>query len=252
MARRVLGLLALSICCTCGGSTSSEGSGGASGTAGNPASGGSSGVPTGGTGGGGSSGMSGASGAGTAGAGACSGLSYCDCQASSACMPVTEDCFCPCGLEPCAPDCDCFCAGGAYLGCSMLGGDPLQKFIGTWLIGWSGGMNHYSWLRIQPDNVARVLDGSALSGNLPFWPCNGLLNWHLAAKPDTIAIYLPGGCSPTFVPLTFSNLAPATGYPKGATLSASVEVSDTQVVEAYKFPHAQCDAELTSCVDPLL
>jgi hypothetical protein len=265
MGKRLLGLIVLALQPACGGSTDTDGStsgGGGGGTAGSSASGGSSGTAPGGTGGGaGSGGFSGAGGSAgnaasggtsTGGSGACSGLTYCDCNANAACKPIVEACFCPCGIEPCEPDCACVCSGGAYLGCVLADMDPFEKFIGTWLIGWAGGMNHYSWVRIEPDSVARFLDGAGLSVNAPFWNCNGVGNWHMAAKPETIALYFPAGCDPAFQPLTFSNMGPASGYPKGAILYASVEISPTQFVEAYKFPFAQCDAAMTTCTDPLL
>lgn len=47
----------------------------------------------------------------------CAGLDYCSCIADPACQAVTEPCFCPCGAYACAGNCNCFCGGGAYLGC---------------------------------------------------------------------------------------------------------------------------------------
>lgn len=51
----------------------------------------------------------------------CGELDYCACAAlSDLCVPITEDCFCPCD-EACSDAeegaCNCVCGGGAYLGC---------------------------------------------------------------------------------------------------------------------------------------
>jgi hypothetical protein len=264
MGKRVLGLVLLSLYTACGGSTQEDGSAkaGSGGAAGSVAAGGSAGTGAGGVAVAGSSGTGASGGVGASGGisgasgspGTCANLSYCDCKLNAAtCQPVVEPCFCPCGIEPCEPACECDCGGGAYLGCTEIGVElPEEKFIGTWLIGWSGGMDHYSWVRLEPAGLARFLDGAELSGNAPFWNCNGAGSWHLAAKPDTVALYFPAGCDPAFAALTFANLAPATGYPPGAILTGSVEWSPTQTVEAYKFPDTQCDALMTTCTDPWL
>jgi hypothetical protein len=267
MRRRLAWFCLLGLLLGCGGATSSDPTGSA--------------VPEGGLGGGGSgsggtlparggAGPGGSAGSGTAGAwpggaagaagaagswsGSCSGLPYCECIARPGCTPVTEPCHCPCGVEPCVPECACYCDGGAYLGCSSESMSPFDKFIGTWLVGWSGGMNHFSWVRLEPGSVARFLDGADLSVNAPFWQCNGVGQWAPTARIDTVALYFPEGCDPSFLALSFLKVVPAGGYPKGATEAASIEttLASGSFVEGYKFPHAQCDDTLTTCVDPFL
>lgn len=245
----------------CGGSTASDssatgggGSGGALGGSGGVV-GGAGGAAGGGAGGtvGGSGGFGGAVG-GSGGASAeCLGLSYCECDAASAqCQVFSEACFCPCGVEPCKPTCDCACAGGKYLGCGPK--DIMQPGAapGIWLVGWSGGMNHYSWVRLNADYSADVLDGKELPGNAPLWPCSGKGSWMFSAKLYNVHLTLPSGCSGMLAfDLTFEQLVAPTGYAKGAILQANVTTQPMGTpLEAYKFPPGQCDAAMTSCKGP--
>ena len=132
---------------------------------------------------------------------------------------------------------------------------------GIWLVGWSGGMNHYSWVRFTVTSsfggTAVILDGQSLFANVPYWSCSGATSWNLASKPDTIQLHFP---SSTCVPqglksssYTFSNIKPATGsWPKGATHTAQVTTSlQPTSLEGHRFPKTQCDAAMTSCTDPL-
>lgn len=243
----------------CGGSTDSDGSGGSS-TGGTSATGGATSGGTSGTGaasgvggvgaGGASGGIGGTGGSGgSAGSPPCSELDYCECAVSN-CKVYAEDCFCPCDAA-CQPvPCDCACGGGAFLGCGVDMGPFSDQAVGTWLIGWSGGLNHFSWLRLEPSGVARVLDGADLSVNIPFWECSGAGTWMLTAKPNTVGVYFPASCNVGFESLTFT-LVPSTGYPPGVILAASIETASSQPIEGYKFPHSICDAQLTTCKDPL-
>src|SRR5262245_28440071 len=109
MLRRILGCLAmLGFLVACGTSVDAGGLGpGSVGSTGG--SGGSGGLSTGGAGNGGSTGGAGTGGSAGAGglpASTCVEPDYCSCAANQACNVVAEDCFCPCGVEPCEPSCD--------------------------------------------------------------------------------------------------------------------------------------------------
>ena len=47
----------------------------------------------------------------------CSGLDVCACQATPGCQASFDGCHCP-GDFGCEPQVECFCGGGAFLGCS--------------------------------------------------------------------------------------------------------------------------------------
>jgi hypothetical protein len=162
---------------------------------------------------------------------------------------VTEDCFCPCGIEPCTPDCACECGGGAYLGCapsSILNPGALE---GIWLIGWSGGAHHYSWVRIEPDFTVTVNDGAALSSNIPYFACNGPGQWMFTAMPETLGLILPD-CG--FHSLTFLEWTGTPSWPIGCLQAALVDhLGAPTRITACRFPASQCDAAMSTCVDPL-
>lgn len=232
----------------CGGSTRSDGASAAGGAGGSTGGTGAAGA----TGGGGSGGAAGSSGgAGTGGATApCEGLSYCDCSAQGAtCQVFAEACFCPCGIEPCEPPCACACGGGEYLGCGPKSMQVPGAIDGTWLIGWSGGMNHYSWIRFNGDLTFDVLDGADLSGNAPLWSCSGAGKYLPTAKLDTFFLHLPAPCAG--VAITFEKLGPPSSvYVKGSVLTASISSDGVQPLEGYKFGSSQCNLAMTSCKDP--
>jgi hypothetical protein len=157
------------------------------------------------------------------------------------------------GGKPDGPRLDSSTVDGSY--------PPLFKDLeGIWLVGWGGGMNHYSWVRFTVTSsfggTAVILDGKTLTVNLPYWNCNGPSSWNLASKPDTIQLHFP---SSTCVPqglksssYTFSNIKPASSWPKGATHTAQVTTFQQPTnLEGYKFPPSQCNAAMTSCTDPL-
>ena len=77
---------------------------------------------------------------------------------------------------------------------------------------WSGGLNHYSWIRFNADQSVDVLDGAKLPVNAPLWPCTGKGTYGLAAKPETVFVYLPAACG-SGTPLTFEKFGPpSNGY----------------------------------------
>jgi hypothetical protein len=140
------------------------------------------------------------------------------------------------------------------------GGFP-STLEGIWLIGWSGGLNHYSWVRfVVPDpggGDADFLSGDTLSVNAPYWNCSGKGSWALTQKPDTVQLFFPASCGvPSVEVYTFLSLMPVMpgGYPKGAILAGNVQENPQvgMILEAYKFAPTQCDAAMTSCTDPFL
>ena len=231
-----------------GGATSSGGNpsmGGAPATGGTPASGGS---PM----SGGSPGSGGT--AGSAPTTACVGIDYCACRDRSDCQVQSTACFCPCGEYSCEPSCDCVCGGGVYQGCTPTTIFSPGALEGIWLIGWSGGMNHYSWVRLTGEmaGVADFLDGADLAVNGPFWSCSGQGSWLVTAKPNTVMLTFPSECNLPAKVLTFETFQLPTGWPNGVRLVAQLTDLDVSVyLEGYQFPPSQCDAAMASCTDPL-
>lgn len=141
-----------------------------------------------------------------------------------------------------------------------------QILDGVWLVGWSGGMNHFSWVRFAVpapaaalEGEAWILDGQEILGNEPFWHCSGKARWWMGAAAFTVYLDFPSAdCLQTAsgpvatMGYVFGDYAPATSTdPQGAILVATVKDQPTLTArQGYKFPRDWCDAPLTSCKPP--
>jgi hypothetical protein len=132
----------------------------------------------------------------------------------------------------------------------------LTAVQGTWLVGSSGGTTNYSWLRLTRDApsvfTAYVQSGQDLTGNTPFWPCSGQGDWFLSQLRYSMLITFPSSCPVKMEEYVFNPFYAPTGYPKGAILTATITtLSGKTALVGYKFPDSQCNADMTSCIDPL-
>jgi len=134
---------------------------------------------------------------------------------------------------------------------------------GLWIMGWSGGLEHYSWVRFSPYDVTsggrlELLDSPDSGAWDPFFPCEGTGRWYLTAMPQTIELRLPTACGQdaTFV-FVIKSVGPASGYglfskaSQQATLQSKSSISTGgNPINAFKYPDAQCDAAMTTCMAP--
>jgi hypothetical protein len=126
---------------------------------------------------------------------------------------------------------------------------------GTWLIGWSEGFDHYSFVRLDGQNQGTATFLSQVStrgGYAPYFSCDGQGAWALGQQPSTVILSFPAGCPAGAAQsvYTFASLD-TTNVPFGAVLHASFQHGpDQQAVDGYKFPDSACNAAFTSCVDP--
>jgi hypothetical protein len=134
---------------------------------------------------------------------------------------------------------------------------------GVWLIGWSGGMNHFSWVRFSKmatpsmtKKDAFVLDGKTIGSNLPLWECSGKASYWMGAAASTIYLDIPAASCASGVATSkgysFGDFdTSGAGAPKDVILSATVQVQATlQKLSGYKYPDTWCDAAMTSCKAP--
>jgi hypothetical protein len=133
-------------------------------------------------------------------------------------------------------------------------GDFFSILPGIWLVGWSGGLNHYSWVRIDPGGgtgAAEYLPGTELQSNAPYWSCSGSGTWTITQKPNTVLLMFPAVCNIQPMSLTFDSFyAPGT-YPKNANLGARISTNPpTQPLDGWRFPPNQCDGQMASCTNP--
>ena len=134
-------------------------------------------------------------------------------------------------------------------------------FEGTWLFGWSGGLNHRSWIRFsamgtttsdaaQPGSgTVDILAGEdAVSTNMPYWPCSGRGRWFITQMPDTISIELPAGCTSPSEVYTVTSIGASPSYVPGSLQRVALTRAGFGMpIEAFRFPDSQCDAAMTVC-----
>jgi hypothetical protein len=260
---------------------------GASGGA--PSYGGSTAVLSGGTGGtsalGGAGGTSvlGGAGGGSSAGGTAGGTGGTTCPSD---MPS------PYGAEPCSSEgticeysaplvCPVGCSGGDYhaVQCSQgiwvdfrhSAGVPTCRcsplnfptgMQGTWLLGWAGDMNHYSWIRLSAlsdvttdpstpgDGTIEILAGQdAIVVNDPFWPCSGQGRWFITQRPETFELWLPSTCSSgaTEVYTVTSRESAIPSFLPGCLLHITLGRDSGAPLEACKYPDSQCDATMATC-----
>jgi hypothetical protein len=181
----------------------------------------------------------------------------------------------PCWCEGCdgPPTGSCDAAGECVMGppvpgvCSPPCVGPICEVLadGPWLIGWSGGMDHFSWLRFTPvtetGGKLHLLE-SKCGSCTGYFNCEGEGTYWIgpAGNPNdpnssTIAVELPASCSAAGAPSTDSllitNIAPANGFPASAERTASVFQEGSQNwLEGYQYPPSQCDAAFAMCSSP--
>jgi hypothetical protein len=135
-------------------------------------------------------------------------------------------------------------------------GDFFSNLPGIWLIGWSGNLNHYSWVRLGTGTVqglAEYLPGADLPVNAPYWNCTGAGSWMLTPqKPNNVSLMFPAACALPPLVLTFDSFSSPTGRARNATLLAHVSSNpSTLPLDGWKFPPSQCNQAMTSCTNPL-
>ena len=126
---------------------------------------------------------------------------------------------------------------------------------GIWLVGWSGDLRHYSWVRMStsPGGTAEYLSGADLPSNSPFWSCSGQGTWFPTEAPYAIMLRFPASC-PSTLPgyFTFRNALDLATCPPGATFGMLAAGNGTVQPQSewWRFPDDQCDAKMTACKSP--
>jgi hypothetical protein len=125
---------------------------------------------------------------------------------------------------------------------------------GIWLVGWSGGLGHYSWVRLSstPGGPADFLAGDDLPSNTPYWPCSGQGTWDPTAAPYALMLRLPSSCpSGTSGYFVFQGLPePPTLLPGASFGMISPSIGTAPPTEWWRFPDNQCDEAMSACRSP--
>ncbi|MBN2191846.1 MAG: hypothetical protein JW751_03440 [Polyangiaceae bacterium] len=124
---------------------------------------------------------------------------------------------------------------------------------GWWLCGWSGGLDHYSWMYFGTGNqmgTLVILDATC-TACMSYFGCAGTDGeYSAAASKYWVALAMPSGCAETdWTIWEVSAVCPPDGYPAGS--SAYVTLTDgTTSLRCDRYPLDQCDATLSSCPMP--
>ncbi len=271
----------------CGGAVEGSAAAGAGGT-GTSVAGGSGGRTTSigaggqGTGGQGTGGQGTSTGSG--GAGGTGGVPACDgaCVTSADCpldQPVCSaladcnECFGPCsgaqcqGANTCVSDADCNASPDAKCVCDALGctmcvlgfaggppGFPEALGEGVWLIGWSGGLDHYSWLRFTFQTATTgtftLLDPVGVTLT-PYFSCEGPGAFTVQLGVGVVVLAMPVACNMADVPLDFVSFWDPGGFPPHALKGAEI-LTTGGTIQGFQHDAGFCDAGFTVCGDPFL
>jgi hypothetical protein len=129
---------------------------------------------------------------------------------------------------------------------------------GIWLIGWSGGLDHYSWLKFN-FLVDGGLNGLLLVKNAGpndfFFPCEGN-DGLFSVNPDNLEVVLqfPQSCADAgYIDITikFPLCYGGGGMPKGSLRHAAFQqAKPPNNIDGYMFPLDYCGVNFTSCPNP--
>jgi len=163
----------------------------------------------------------------------------------------------------CNPDGSCTCTSvplDPQTGrCGLSAGTFPNYVAGTWLIGWYGGLDHFSWVRLSGGPSQGQADFISESSTNPahahYWTCDGVGSWAITQKPDTIYLYFPANCTVGNweQAYTFKSVLVHTAgqYPTSAIADATFDtLPGNQSLVGFKFPDQQCNTAFTSCTDP--
>lgn len=127
----------------------------------------------------------------------------------------------------------------------------------VWLFGWSGGLDHYSWVRFFPNsggtNGTWTVRNATCGSCTPYIPCEGNDGLFIASTTSVTLQYPTtcGGGAPGSQTLVFKSTQPVSGPPQGADLQVVFAVEDTgSIVGAFRYPDTRCGADLAGCGDP--
>ena len=184
------------------------------------------------------------------------------CEEDLDCLPLSSHLYRHCVYGRCA-DCkdDSECDYGACMPpgfCNDM--QPHSSAIyGAWLIGWYGGMDHFSYFRFEPDGTLRrgmYLDAGAWSDDIPPLPCWPQEPWPMAlvGSWETLlsgsgqfflraSLNLPCDDGAGWIEFIRVELS-ADGQ------SASFEFDGGQTYDGWRVPIDSCSADFRNCDSP--
>jgi len=143
-------------------------------------------------------------------------------------------------------------AGGSVTTCSQpTTGVLLEDW---WLCGWSGGLDHYSWMYFgsgEPDGTLSILDATC-TACASYFGCAGTDGEFVpTASSNSLAITMPSSCGESTQTIwQLTELCPPDGYPVGSSAYVTFTYG-TSSLRCDRYPLDQCDTSLSACPMPL-
>lgn len=171
------------------------------------------------------------------------------------------------GFNTCVSDADCNASPNAKCVCgpdnctmcvlSNPGspvGFPEELANGVWLIGWYGGLDHFSWFKFtfQTDleGTFDMLDPFGVT-LVPLYQCQGKGLFTVNVGTATLHLTLPASCMLPVQHYTFTAFLPPDTFPPHATLVATITAQQGQLA-GYQHSADFCNAQFTACGDPFM
>lgn len=143
-------------------------------------------------------------------------------------------------------------------------GFPATLYDSVWMAGWSGGLEHFSWIKFMPgpSGLGGTWETIAVGCSVcaPYFAgCpggNGKGGQFTATAPATLVLQLPATCAvggTTGVETwTFERIGAPTATFTGSTATAFIRTSRTTGTSmmGYKYPPARCNPAFTTCQTP--
>ncbi|MBK8258044.1 MAG: hypothetical protein IPK82_35930 [Polyangiaceae bacterium] len=184
----------------------------------------------------------------------------------AACFGMCDSSQCT-GSNTCVSDADCNSSPNAKCVCdannctmcvlSIPSGPPefpAELGEGVWLIGWFGGLDHFSWFKFAfagPDvGTFDLLDPLGVTLT-PFYPCQGKGLFTTDAAQGILHLTLPATCNLPVQHLTFEAFFPPGDFPPHATLAAQIAANQGPL-GGYQHAADFCNADFTACGDPFM
>jgi hypothetical protein len=137
---------------------------------------------------------------------------------------------------------------------------------GTWLFYQSGSLEPHAWVRFSALVDTFSDAGSPGQGSIeilaasdkptassPWWSCNGGGQWFVTQTPDAFEARPPATCASSAkseIYTVTSRQGEIPGSLFGCLLHISMESTSGSSMEACKYSDSQCDATMTTCMNP--
>ena len=143
--------------------------------------------------------------------------------------------------------------GGVVTACSEPTNAVAVLQQGWWLCGWSGGLDHYSWVYFGPGDIyatMSILDATCTACT-SYFSCTGTDGHYDATESlRSLMLTMPSSCGETDHTIwDLAELCPPDGYPPGSSAHVTL-VGPNGPLRCDRYPLDQCDATQSSCPMP--